>query len=80
MAFMYGYYSEDPTYPGGVRLNVEALYMPRQKYENNVINILRDDYLYEADKVAEALGLQRAGWLFTSAFSDVEFLSSEQMI
>ena len=28
MAWLYGYYSEDPNYPEGVRVNIEAIYEP----------------------------------------------------
>ena len=28
VAYLYGYYSEDPNYPEGVRVNVEAIYDP----------------------------------------------------
>jgi hypothetical protein len=28
MGWLYGYYSEDPNYPEGVRVNVEAIYEP----------------------------------------------------
>jgi len=30
MAFLLGYYSTDPNYPEGVRINVESLYVPPQ--------------------------------------------------
>jgi hypothetical protein len=30
MGFLLGYYSTDPNYPGGVRINVEAIYEPPQ--------------------------------------------------
>lgn len=29
MAWLYGYYSEDPNYPEGVRVNIEAIYEPQ---------------------------------------------------
>lgn len=29
MGYLYGYYSEDPNFPDGVRLNVEAIYEPK---------------------------------------------------
>jgi hypothetical protein len=28
-AWLYGYYSEDPNYPEGVRVNIEAIYEPK---------------------------------------------------
>jgi len=30
MAYLYGYYSEDPNFPEGVRVNIEAIYEPPQ--------------------------------------------------
>jgi hypothetical protein len=30
MGYLYGYYSEDPNFPDGVRVNVEAIYEPPQ--------------------------------------------------
>jgi nuclear protein localization protein 4 homolog len=80
MAFLYGYYSEDPTYPDGVRVNVEALYMPKQVGNDSTIEIKPDEFQASADKVAEALSLEKVGVIFTSSFSDVEFLSTEQII
>lgn len=35
MAYLYGYYSEDPNFKDGVRVNVEALYEPPQVGEMN---------------------------------------------
>jgi nuclear protein localization family protein 4 len=35
MAWLYGYYSEDPNYPEGVRVNIEAIYEPLQAGEIN---------------------------------------------
>jgi len=30
IGYLYGYYSEDPNFPDGVRVNVEAIYEPPQ--------------------------------------------------
>jgi len=30
MGYLYGYFSDDPNYPLGVRVNVEAIYEPPQ--------------------------------------------------
>jgi nuclear protein localization family protein 4 len=30
MAYLYGYFSEDPNFPDGVRVNVEVVYEPPQ--------------------------------------------------
>jgi len=32
---LYGYFSEDPNYPHGVRVNIEAIYDPPQISEIN---------------------------------------------
>jgi hypothetical protein len=44
MAWLYGYYSEDPNYPEGVRVNVEAIYEPKQEGEMNAVIPLNDPY------------------------------------
>lgn len=44
MGWIYGYYSEDPNYPEGVRVNVEAVYEPRQVGEINGVEPLEDPY------------------------------------
>jgi nuclear protein localization family protein 4 len=31
VGYLYGYYAEDPSYKGGIRVIVEALYEPKQK-------------------------------------------------
>lgn len=42
MAWLYGYYSEDPNYPEGVRVNVEAIYEPPQIGEMGGVTELED--------------------------------------
>ncbi len=66
MAWLYGYYSEDPNYPEGVRVNVEAIYEPQQMGEINGVAVLDDQYQSKVDMIAEALSLERVGWIFTS--------------
>jgi len=44
MAWLYGYYSEDPNYPEGVRVNIEAIYEPVQVGEINGVEPLDDPY------------------------------------
>lgn len=40
MGWLYGYYSEDPNYPEGVRANIEVVYEPPQIGDiNDVIPI-----------------------------------------
>ena len=75
MAWLYGYYSEDPNYPEGVRVNVEALYELPQIGEINGVQELDDPNAQKIDMIAEALSLEKVGWIFTSINQDT-FLTS----
>lgn len=66
MAWLYGYYSEDPNYPEGVRVNVEAIYEPKQEGEMNAVMPLDDPMESKVDMIAEGLGFEKVGWMFTS--------------
>jgi nuclear protein localization family protein 4 len=55
MAFLYGYYSEDPNFKDGVRVNVEGLYEPPQVGEMNGFQALDDPGRTVADMIAESL-------------------------
>jgi nuclear protein localization family protein 4 len=70
MGYLYGYYSEDPNYPEGVRVNVEALYEPPQIGEINGVEPLEDQFSTSVDMIAEALSLEKVGWIFTSINHD----------
>jgi nuclear protein localization protein 4 homolog len=78
MAWLYGYYSEDPNYPEGVRVNIEALYEPKQIGEINGVEPLEDPFLNKVDMIAGALSLERVGWIFTSINQDT-FLTSQEI-
>ena len=65
MAYLYGYYSEDPNYPEGVRVNVEAIYEPPQIGDINGATELEDPKRHIVDMMAASLGLERIGWIFT---------------
>lgn len=78
MAWLYGYYSEDPNYPEGVRVNVEAIYEPKQEGEMNAVIPLEDPQQAHVDMVAEALGFEKVGWMFTSITQDV-FLTQQEI-
>ena len=78
MAWLYGYYSEDPNYPEGVRVNIEALYEPKQIGEINGVEHLEDPFLNKVDMIAGALSLERVGWIFTSINQDT-FLTSQEI-
>jgi nuclear protein localization family protein 4 len=75
MAWLYGYYSEDPNFPDGVRVNVEALYEPPQIGEINGVQPLTDPNESKIDRIAESLSLEKVGWIFTSINQDT-FLTS----
>ena len=66
VAYLYGYYSEDPNYPEGVRVNIEALYDPPQIGEMNGFQIMHDENEYKVDQIAHSLGLEKVGWIYTS--------------
>ncbi len=78
MGWLYGYYSEDPNYPEGVRVNVEAVYEPPQIGEMGGVHALEDPLGTKVDMIAEALSLERVGWIFTSLNQDV-FLTSQEV-
>lgn len=78
VSWLYGYYSEDPNYPEGVRVNVEALYDPPQIGEMNGFQILHDDFEPYVDMVADSLSLQRVGWIYTS-LNHEQFLSAKEI-
>jgi len=61
VAYLYGYYSEDPNYPEGVRVNVEAIYDPPQIAEMNGFYELDDPKRVQVDLLAESLGLELVG-------------------
>lgn len=77
-AWLYGYYSSDPNFPDGVRVNVEAIYEPPQLGEKDGYQVLEDPGRVNADLVAGALGLERVGHIFTTLNKDrVPMTSSE---
>ena len=55
MGYLYGYYSEDPNFPDGVRVNVEAIYEPPQIGENAGVQPLDDPLRSKVDMIAESL-------------------------
>ena len=65
VAYLYGYYSEDPNYPEGVRVNIEAIYDPPQISEMNGFYELEDQHRLKADMIAESLGLELVGQIIT---------------
>jgi nuclear protein localization family protein 4 len=66
MGLVYGYYAEDPDYRSGVRAIVEAIYEPPQHGDISSAEFLADEHEFKIDALAQALGLERIGWIFTS--------------
>jgi len=75
---LYGYYSEDPNYPEGVRVNIEAVYEPPQFGEINGYEEMEDPTEQKVERIAAALNLERVGIIFTSLNSDM-FLTSQDV-
>ena len=77
MAYLYGYYSEDPNFKDGVRVNIEALYEPPQIGEMNGVQPLDDPKRALADRLAVGLTLERVGIIYTSLNKEKTFMTSE---
>lgn len=78
MAWLYGYYSEDPNFPEGVRVNIEALYEPPQIGEFSGFHVLQDDNEWMVNAVAESLSLEKVGQIYTTIDGD-SFIHSDQI-
>lgn len=79
VAYIYGYYAEDPVYEKGVRAVVEALYEPPQESDFHHSIVMDDPFEVHVDMIISTLGLERIGWLFTTYEKDM-FLTSEEII
>ena len=75
--YLYGYFSEDPNYPLGVRINVEAIYEPPQINEMDGFVELDDPCLHKVDMIATAMGLERVGQIFTKVDQDTILTADE---
>lgn len=71
VGYLYGYYSEDPNYKGGIRVIVEALYEPKQKGTYSDFDILESEESPILNSVTTGLTLERVGWIFTDSNHDV---------
>ena len=77
IGYLYGYYSEDPNYPEGVRVNVEAIYEPPQISEINGALELDDPTMHKVDMIASALKLERVGFIFTKMDQETVLTANE---
>lgn len=78
--YMFGYYVEDPHYPDGIRAVCEAIYEPPQENTLTSTNVKKDDEEVKmAEKIAERLGLEPIGCIFTHAPRE-ELLTSHEVV
>lgn len=78
--FMFGYYVEDPHYPDGIRAVCEAIYEPPQDNTLTDIRLLETaekEELKVAEQLAERLGLELIGCIFTHAPREELLTASE---
>lgn len=75
--WLYGYYTETKHYKLGIRAVVEAIYEPPQNFSNNSITLEKDPFLQTVDEIAERLGLERIGWIFTHGEREEPLTSKE---
>jgi nuclear protein localization family protein 4 len=61
VSHLFGYYSEDPNYPSGIRCNVEAIYDPPQMGDMSGFVETPDPKRHVIEMIAAALGLERVG-------------------
>lgn len=77
--FMYGYYLEDKNYDEGTRAIMEGIYEPPQEMVGEMsLPMENDPDQARVDRIAEALGLERIGWIFTSLLLEDGVLLSPQ--
>lgn len=66
MGYLFGYYAKDPNYNKGVRAVVEYLYEPPQIGDQSAVMPQPDQEAGIIDRIAESLGLECIGWIFTT--------------
>lgn len=89
IGWLYGYYLEDKNYEEGIRAVVEGIYEPPQECVGEVVQCLPDPLRHEdpnvepkgcVDRIAERLGLERLGWIFTAMPNTQDLLLSPQEV
>lgn len=79
--FMYGYYLEDKNYDEGTRAIMEGIYEPSQEMVGEIAEPLTDDQeMSRVNRIAEALGLECIGWVFTSLPLEEDLLLSPEEV
>lgn len=80
MGWMYGYYLEDKNYDEGCRAIVEGIYEPPQEMVAEIAQPRDDPNHARVDRIAEALGLERIGWIFTTLLLEDDLLLSPEEV
>lgn len=81
VGWMYGYYLEDKNYDEGCRAIMEAIYEPPQEMVGEIAQFKPDPWSTAVDRLAEALGIERIGWIFTTLLlEDGLLLSPEEIL
>ena len=70
MAYLFGYFAEDPNYAQGIRAVIEALYEPPQIGDHHGVHALENPDAEIIDRVAAGLNLEFVGWIFTTIDTD----------
>jgi len=76
LGWMYGYYLEDKNYDEGCRAVLEGIYEPPQEMVGEYAQPKDDPHHGRVDRIAEALGLEPIGWIYTSLLLDDGLLLS----
>lgn len=79
VGWMYGYYKEDSHYNLGIRAVCECIYEPPQFCEGDKVRLLPDYFMNNVDLIAEKLGLEKIGIIFTH-LPRKEYLTSEELV
>ena len=94
IGYLYGRYEVHTDVPLGIKAVVLAIYEPNQEATNDSISLTTDSKASAVESLAEQLGLQRVGWIFTDLLpldrqkgtvkcirgSDTHFLSAQECI
>lgn len=81
VGWMYGYYLEDKNYDEGSRAIIEGIYEPPQDMIGELAQFKPDPRSSIVDRLADALGIERIGWIFTTLLlEDGLLLSPEEIL
>lgn len=70
IGYLYGLYEVHKDVPLGIKARVTAIYEPCQESSRDQVQLLPDERETLVNKLAEFLGLQRVGWIFTDLVAD----------